>query len=120
MTPEAKARQLIDQNRLLKFGGAKRVLFLVDTRNLGKQAHQEFMAYTPPDDGRKCTELNNAQRLASPNIDLHARVCISTIQRVYANWSRKAPRTSPRASCWNASPQGTVKPPRARRIKEAA
>ncbi|WP_251140658.1 PDDEXK nuclease domain-containing protein [Rhodoferax sp. U11-2br] len=36
--------------RLLKFGGAKRILFLVDTRNLGKQAHQEFMAYTPPDD----------------------------------------------------------------------
>ena len=32
--------------RLLKFGGAKRILFLVDTRNLGKQAHQEFMAYT--------------------------------------------------------------------------
>ena len=26
--------------RLLKFGGAKRILFLVDTRNLGKQAHQ--------------------------------------------------------------------------------
>ncbi|MGB7990264.1 MAG: DEAD/DEAH box helicase family protein [Candidatus Methylophosphatis roskildensis] len=25
--------------RLLKFGGAKRILFLVDTRNLGKQAH---------------------------------------------------------------------------------
>ena len=26
--------------RLLKFAGAKRILFLVDTRNLGKQAHQ--------------------------------------------------------------------------------
>ena len=26
--------------RLLKFGGAKRILILVDTRNLGKQAHQ--------------------------------------------------------------------------------
>ena len=42
--------------RLLKFGGVKRILFLVDTRNLGKQAHQEFMAYIPPDDGRKFTE----------------------------------------------------------------
>jgi type I restriction enzyme R subunit len=52
--------------RLLKFGGAKRILFLVDTRNLGKQAHQEFMAYTPPDDGRKFTELYNVQRLAGP------------------------------------------------------
>ncbi len=70
--------------RLLKFARAKRVLFLVDTRNLGKQAHQEFMAYTPPDDGRKFTELYNVQRLASPNIDPHAQVCISTIQRMYS------------------------------------
>ena len=70
--------------RLLKFGGAKRILFLVDTRNLGKQAHQEFMAYTPPDDGRKFTELYNVQRLSSSNIDPHAQVCISTIQRMYS------------------------------------
>ncbi len=70
--------------RLLKFGGAKRILFLVDTRNLGKQAHQEFMAYTPPDDGRKFTELYNVQRLASSAIDPHAQVCISTIQRMYS------------------------------------
>ncbi|UUE34913.1 DEAD/DEAH box helicase family protein [Pectobacterium aroidearum] len=70
--------------RLLKFGGAKRILFLVDTRNLGKQAHQEFMAYTPPDDGRKFTELYNVQRLNSPNVDPHAQVCISTIQRMYS------------------------------------
>lgn len=70
--------------RLLKFGGAKRILFLVDTRNLGKQAHQEFMAYTPADDGRKFTELYNVQRLSSSNIDPHSQVCISTIQRMYA------------------------------------
>lgn len=70
--------------RLLKFGGAKRVLFLVDTRNLGKQAHQEFMAYTPPDDARKFTELYNVQRLASSHIDPHAQVVISTIQRMYS------------------------------------
>ncbi len=70
--------------RLLKFGGAKRILFLVDTRNLGKQAHQEFMAYTPPDDARKFTELYNVQRLSSSSIDPHAQVCISTIQRMYS------------------------------------
>ena len=70
--------------RLLKFANAKRVLFLVDTRNLGKQAHQEFMAYTPPDDGRKFTELYNVQRLSSSHIDPHAKVCISTIQRMYS------------------------------------
>lgn len=30
--------------RLLKHADAKRILFLVDTRNLGEQAEQEFMA----------------------------------------------------------------------------
>ena len=70
--------------RLLKFGGAKRILFLVDTRNLGKQAHQEFMAYSPPDDGRKFTELYNVQRLSSSSVDPHAQVVISTIQRMYS------------------------------------
>ena len=71
-------------NRLLKFGGAKRIFFLVDTRNLGKQAHQEFMAYSPPDDERKFTELYNVQRLASSAIDPQAQVVISTIQRMYS------------------------------------
>ena len=70
--------------RLLKFGGAKRILFLVDTRNLGKQAHQEFMAYTPPDDARKFTELYNVQRLSGSTVDPAAKVCISTIQRMYS------------------------------------
>jgi len=42
------------------------------------------MAYTPPDDGRKFTELYNVQRLSSPSIDPHAQVCISTIQRMYS------------------------------------
>lgn len=70
--------------RLLKFGGAKRVLFLVDTRNLGKQAHQEFMAYQAADDARKFTELYGVQRLAGPTIDPHAQVVISTIQRMYS------------------------------------
>lgn len=70
--------------RLLKFGGAKRILFLVDTRNLGRQAHQECMAYTPPDDGRLFTELYNVQRLGSSAIDPQAQVVISTIQRMYS------------------------------------
>ncbi len=70
--------------RLLKFGGARRVLFLVDTRNLGKQAHQEFMAYQPGDDLRKFTELYGVQRLAGPAIDPHAQVVIATIQRMYS------------------------------------
>jgi len=82
--------------RLLKFGGARRVLFLVDTRNLGKQAQQEFMAYTPPDDARKFTELYNVQRLASPSIDPHAQVCISTIQRMYSILSGERSTSRPK------------------------
>ncbi len=70
--------------RLLKFAKAKRVLFLVDTKNLGKQAEQEFMAYTPSDDNRKFTELYNVQRLKSRYASKDAQVCISTIQRLYS------------------------------------
>lgn len=70
--------------RLLKFAKAKRVLFLVDTKNLGKQAEQEFMAYTPNDDNRKFTELYNVQRLKSSYVSKDSQVCISTIQRLYA------------------------------------
>lgn len=69
--------------RLLKHAGAKRVLFLVDTKNLGEQAEQEFMAYTPNDENRKFTELYNVQRLKSQYIADSSQVCISTIQRLY-------------------------------------
>jgi type I restriction enzyme R subunit len=70
--------------RYLKFAKGKRVLFLVDTKNLGKQAEQEFQAYTPHDDSRKFTELYNVQRLRSSTIDPSSQVCISTIQRMYS------------------------------------
>lgn len=70
--------------RLLKFARAKRVLFLVDTRNLGEQAEQEFMSYLPNDDNRKFTELYNVQRLKSGYIATDSQVCISTIQRLYS------------------------------------
>ena len=70
--------------RLLKHAGAARVLFLVDTRNLGEQAEQEFMAFVPNDDNRKFTELYNVQRLKSPSIAGDAQVVVATIQRMYA------------------------------------
>ncbi len=70
--------------QLVKHGGARRVLFLVDRANLGRQALREFQQYVTPDDGRKFTELYNVQRLTSNRIDPVARVCISTIQRLYA------------------------------------
>ena len=70
--------------RLLKHADAKRVLFLVDTKNLGEQAEQEFMAYVPSDDNRKFTELYNVQRLTSSFVAQDSQVCISTIQRMYS------------------------------------
>src|SRR3990170_3511285 len=70
--------------RLIKFAGARRVLFLVDRNTLGKQTLQEFQQYRTPDDGRKFTELYNVQRLLSNKIDPVSRVCITTIQRLYS------------------------------------
>lgn len=70
--------------RLLKHAKAKRILFLVDTRNLGEQAEQEFIAYSPSDDNRKFTELYTVQRLTSSHVPSDAQVCISTIQRMYS------------------------------------
>ena len=70
--------------RLLKHANAKRILFLVDTKNLGEQAEQEFMVYLPSDDNRKFTELYNVQRLKSSYVAQDSQVCISTIQRMYS------------------------------------
>jgi type I restriction enzyme, R subunit len=70
--------------RLIKFGGAKRVLFLVDRNNLGRQTRTEFEQYVTPDDGRKFTELYNVQHLKSNTLDPVSKVCITTIQRLYA------------------------------------
>ena len=70
--------------RLVKFGGAKRVLVLVDRANLGRQALKEFQQYGTPDDGRKFTELYNVQLLTSNKLDPVARVVITTIQRLYS------------------------------------
>lgn len=70
--------------RLLAHAGAKRILFLVDRNNLGKQTLKEFQAYRPPGTGRLFTELYNVQRLGPAGLDPNASVVISTIQRVYA------------------------------------
>src|SRR5690554_4401026 len=70
--------------RLLEHAKAKRILFLVDTKNLGEQAEQEFMAFLPNESNRKFTELYNVQRLTSSYIANDSQVCISTIQRLYS------------------------------------
>jgi len=70
--------------RLIKFAHVRRVLFLVDRANLGRQAFKEFQQYTTPDDGRKFTELYNVQRLTTNAIDPVNQVVITTIQRLYS------------------------------------
>ena len=70
--------------RLLKHADAKRILFLVDTKNLGEQAEQELMSFLPNDDNRKFTELYNVKRLNSAYVPGDSQVCISTIQRMYS------------------------------------
>ena len=70
--------------RLIKYGGAKRVLFLVDRANLGRQAMAEFQQFVAPDTGRKFTEVYNVQHLTSNNLDPVCRVTICTIQRLYS------------------------------------
>jgi len=70
--------------RLIKFAGARRVLFLVDRDHLGRQALGEFHQYVTPYDGRRFTELYPIQHLTSNTIDLACRVTIATIQRLYA------------------------------------
>lgn len=70
--------------RLIKFAKARRILFLVDRSNLGRQTRNEFQQYVTPDDGRKFTELYNIQHLTSNTLDPVSRVCITTIQRLYS------------------------------------
>lgn len=70
--------------RLIKFGGARRVLFLVDRANLGEQAEKEFQGFRTPDDNRKFTELYGVQRLTSNTIASSSKVVIGTIQRLYS------------------------------------
>ena len=70
--------------RLLKYAKAKRILFLVDTKNLGEQAEGEFRAFTAKEDNRLFTELYGVTRLSSSFIPDDSQVYISTIQRMYS------------------------------------
>lgn len=70
--------------RLLKHAGAKRVLFLVDRANLGRQTLKEFQEFEPPGAGRLFTDVYITQHLQSPRLDPDAKVVITTIQRLYS------------------------------------
>ena len=70
--------------RLIKFAGAKRILFLVDRNNLGRQTLTEFQQYLSPYTNRRFTEEYVVQRAAKNSIDPAAKVVITTIQRLYS------------------------------------
>lgn len=70
--------------RLIKFAGARRVLFLVDRGNLGRQTKKEFDQYVSPVNNYKFGEEFIVQHLSSNQLDRSARVCISTIQRMFS------------------------------------
>jgi type I restriction enzyme R subunit len=75
---------IVQAYRLLKFAGARRILFLVDRGNLADQTYKEFTQYTSPYNNYTFTEEFIVQRLQSNTLDPTARVCICTIQRLYA------------------------------------
>ncbi|WP_329369603.1 DEAD/DEAH box helicase family protein [Streptomyces sp. NBC_00669] len=70
--------------RLLKYAKARRVLFLVDRNNLGRQAFDEFRQFTTPDDGRKLSDIYNVDRLGAAGLQDTSSVVICTIQKMYS------------------------------------
>jgi len=70
--------------RLIRHADAKRILFLVDRSSLGEQTKLEFDKFDVPDTQRKFPAEYNVQHLKSQTVDPLSRVCVSTIQRIFA------------------------------------
>ncbi len=70
--------------RLIKFGGARRVLFLVDRSNLGRQTYREFQQFVSPVNAYKFTDEYHVQLLNSNTVAPTSKVVITTIQRMYS------------------------------------
>ena len=71
-------------HRLIKRANAKRILFLVDRNNLGKQTLNEFQQFRDPGSAYTFSEEFVVQRLRGNAIDPAAKVVITTIQRLYS------------------------------------
>lgn len=70
--------------RLLKYAKAKRILFLVDRKNLGDQALKEYQNFQPAGAANRFTDTYIVQHLSGSRIDPDAKVVITTIQRLYS------------------------------------
>lgn len=70
--------------RFLSYTPMKRILFLVDRNNLGKQANDEFGKFRLTETGDAFNTIFGVERLRSSHIPADANVVISTIQRLFA------------------------------------
>ena len=70
--------------RFLSFTPMRRVLFLVDRNNLGKQAEDEFGKFRLTETGDAFNTIFTVNRLKSQTIPKDSNVVISTIQRLFS------------------------------------
>lgn len=70
--------------RMLSYTPMKRILFLVDRNNLGKQAEGEFGMFRLTENGEPFNTIFGVQRLKSAKIEKDSNVVISTIQRLFS------------------------------------
>lgn len=70
--------------RFLAYTPMRRILFLVDRNNLGKQASDEFGKYKLTETGDPFNTIYGVEKLTKPEIPDDANVVISTIQRLFA------------------------------------
>lgn len=70
--------------RMLSYTPMRRVLFLVDRNNLGKQAEGEFCTFRLTENGEAFSTIFTVNRLRSSSIPSDSNVIISTIQRLFS------------------------------------
>ena len=70
--------------RMLSFTPMRRILFLVDRNNLGKQAETEFGTFRLTENGEAFNMIFGVERLKSSVIPKDCNVVISTIQRLFS------------------------------------
>lgn len=70
--------------RFLTYTSVRRVLFLVDRNNLGKQAEGEFTTYKLTESGEVFNSIYSVKRLTSIDDIQSSKVVISTIQRLFS------------------------------------
>lgn len=70
--------------RMLAYTSMRRILFLVDRNNLGKQAETEFGTFRLTENGEALNTIYTVDRLKSSKIPSDSNVVISTIQRLFS------------------------------------